>query len=664
MPDFEPTPSSLVTTLQGNTQTTLTGLTSDTTYHALVVARDASNAASVERDYQTLRMPALPTILSGSPLQDVDLLNLGELIDLQPSSLTFQRTGSFSLPTVGAILVGQRGGVGFLRRVQGVTTTATTVVVQTTDASLNDAVGQIDLANSLTLLGAGQETFENAARLGRTQRTSLVEAQRLELDDGTLYSRLQWDGPLTVFEQWDYVSTNLNAMRTIDLGNIRVDVSVDFQPTIDLEVSWSLFGGIESGRAIARGTLSLLAEAEYNFSQAGSVTSGPIRLFKRSWLAYYHLGAVPVLQRIDLEVDVEATASASTRVKASASASASASAELGAVYDPAADRWNPVQGVQFNTGASADLSIKGSVQGEVRVIPKVTVVTYETIGASFSLEPSLSGDLGVENTVNPVCSPLELTNFDVNLNAECFIGVDFRIFNHQFDLLGRTRICGPLTYPLFTLPDASLGQSGSGTAADPLQLTATVTDGINNPLNASSIDWNSSPDLGSFSVVSTGPPQADFVCNDSGQTTLTFSGHGRLGELGRRCYSVDFFCDNSECMTGTWQDNYSYIWLLTQEGSVVSGTVTEYGLTWGVTGSFDGTNVTLTARLGTVIPGYCDFTYNGTISDCQTGSGTWVQIGGDVGCTGSGTWSMSKLSRFEDASSEPPSENSPGRVSQ
>jgi hypothetical protein len=89
----------------------------------------------------------------------------------------------------------------------------------------------------------------------------------------------------------------------------------------------------------------------------------------------------------------------------------------------------------------------------------------------------------------------------------------------------------------------------------------------------------------------------------------------------------------NSCITGVWRDGFNFVWTLTQSGSDISGTVqTSTCGVYTVTGTIRGNNVTLNAS-----GACCDFTYTGTIEDCESGTGTWSN-----NCSGNGSWSMTK----------------------
>jgi hypothetical protein len=100
----------------------------------------------------------------------------------------------------------------------------------------------------------------------------------------------------------------------------------------------------------------------------------------------------------------------------------------------------------------------------------------------------------------------------------------------------------------------------------------------------------------------------------------------------------DYEVSLNACISGVWRDGFNYVWTLIQSGDDITGTVqtTSCG-TYTVTGTFTGTDITLNAT-----GSCCDFTYEGTIDDCENGSGNWTSD-----CGGSGSWTMTKTDADE-----------------
>ena len=543
---FEPSPGTLFKSVANATQTTVSGLIPGTAYYALVLAEDAQGAQSVERQYTSLRTPAFSVIRQNpGELVQAASLNLGAPTSRTASALTFARTPGSMAPSAGDILVGEDGDSGYLRRVEQVTTTGSQYVVQTSPVRLADAVQQMTISNTTTLedLSSVNSLYPEAMRT-KSDDFEMVSVQR---KDGATYRRAAWGDPKIVAEQTDF--TNGPQARGFDFGEVEVEVDLDFRPRVGVEASWSLFGGIESGELIASGDLGLTARASYDFNGSKTINPSPRNIFRRNWRVSYLIGGVPVIQKITLSADLQFSATAQTEVHAEARASARSSASFGARYDPVTSTWNQVSSTGFSRTLSADLSIAGQVQAEAKVVIKVIVETYEAVAASLRIVPKVSGRIGAESTALPSCAPFQLTAFDFDLAVNCFGDVELTAFNLNYSIVEDLRLCGPLLYKLFRLPEIDLNQTGTGTGSDPFIFNANISDGTNNPFDANSAMWEVSPSGGTLTPSGS---QASFVCGSGSEYEVVFSGHGRLGEAARQCHSRRVDCGFPVVVTLTW----------------------------------------------------------------------------------------------------------------
>jgi hypothetical protein len=120
----------------------------------------------------------------------------------------------------------------------------------------------------------------------------------------------------------------------------------------------------------------------------------------------------------------------------------------------------------------------------------------------------------------------------------------------------------------------------------------------------------------------------EFDPGDYDEAVLVVNG---LGSDATYTVSID------DCLTGSWRDAYNFVWDLAQAGAAVRGTVTTGCGAYVVTGTIDDDEVTLDAT-----GPCCDFSYTGTIVDCDNGSGTWTNE-----CGGNGNWSMTRVDAAE-----------------
>ena len=88
-------------------------------------------------------LPVDNVLREGETVELAEDLGLGEP-GVDGTTYTYTPGIGATLPTVGAILVGPLGHSGYLRRVESVAEVSGQVVVETSDASLSDALSQID----------------------------------------------------------------------------------------------------------------------------------------------------------------------------------------------------------------------------------------------------------------------------------------------------------------------------------------------------------------------------------------------------------------------------------------------------------------------------------------------------------------------------------------
>lgn len=135
------------------------------------------------------------------------------------------------------------------------------------------------------------------------------------------------------------------------------------------------------------------------------------------------------------------------------------------------------------------------------------------------------------------------------------------------------------------------------------------------------------------------------IYNNSSVTERTWNLNFTAGQYDRCVLVVNGLATGDQyeislnaCISGVWSDTFNYVWTLVQSGKDITGIVKVIGCdTYSVTGTFDGSNITLKAT-----GSCCDFEYKGKIVDCESGSGEWTSD-----CGGKGSWSMKKTDASE-----------------
>jgi len=547
-PEFDPGPGTLQATVVGAASMILTGLQPATLYYILVLAEDGAGNTSLERDYRAITTAAFPVILSAmTPLQTSDGLGLGEPLEVHPSRLVFGNLPEAQLPQIGALLIVNSGDSGLLRRVEGVEVMPATIEVSTSTPALEEAVEQINVSSVGTL----PEMVDPARRAGGRGLARYSESKKV-LSDGAIQTSARWHQRLLAVDRLDHSLDRgwLRLRPEQRMGSHNISISddlllqleLDFTPDLLTDVAWNV-SGLRQARLVARGTLDVGIRAEYSFDAAASYSPAPFELFTTTWTAVYSVGPVPVYQRVTLKVEAEVTASASASIEAVAEAIASATVEVGVEFDQASG-WQPVAAVGTSRSFTSSLAVAGGATVQIKLIPEVSVEFYELVTGRIAVQPYLSAEVGVEATPQALCAPFELSTFDILLGVDCNVAVDFTPFSIDYTLFD-AQVCSP-TWPLFDLPQLTVSSSGTG----PVLLTATVTDGTNNPPDPDSMQWAVVPASGTVVADSGLPTQATLTCTESGLFSVTFAAHGRLGEIARQCVQAEVSC-SPEAPPGT-----------------------------------------------------------------------------------------------------------------
>ena len=545
-------PGTLVTTVQGGTGVVLEGLEPATTYCVEVVAEDEDGQTSDLCSGNGDRAPTNGRGLSitthtynqvagAIPLEDAEDLYLGPA-EATPTTLTFQRGANAVEPIVGAVLVGPlAGGGGYLRQVDSVTTTVEQIIVETSAAQIETVMQQFELStiSRAATIDNGQMAAQTAlqkaweATMGVPQPRPLVEATT-ERFSGHV-------GPLEVMPLEDP-----RAYRIVARGEKRSDwdheigddltlnLTLDFEPELKTSATWSL-AGVREAEVIGIGTLTLDALAEYHFNASASYSPDPFTLFTTSWVSVYIVGTVPVYQEITFTLEAEVSASAGAEGTATANATATASIEVGARYSAGAG-WTPVSDSGVDSNLTANLSVVGGVQAEVKLIPRVSVEFYEAFAAWITVEPSVSTALQAEGTLMTPCLPVQLTQFDADIEVEANVGVDFTLIGSY--TLFESTVWDPDPWMLFSLPEVDLGSAGT----DPVNLTAVITDGVHNGFDLASVEWWTGESGVELTQDPSDPTMATLTCDQTGTYDVVFSGHGALGAVSRRCIQESVYC--------------------------------------------------------------------------------------------------------------------------
>ena len=581
---YTPSSNTLYTTVSDAYQSEITGLEADTTYYVVVLAKDSRGNSSENCASFSASTFSRPVLLNPSvPVYPVEDLGLGTP-EINGDVYTFPIEERSTLPTEDSLIVGESG---FLRKVVSVTETNGKVIVQTTDAYLAEGVLQATVQNRMKLYAAAGEYASTNRANPPFFSTSTSKA-------GQVYGYQRWKDGFLAVEQKSHASDDpdLKVVPQKEPGRFSIqlgkdasteseasfDTSVNFTPQLVTDIQWQEgeYGGSELKKAevVAKGTLSLDAEAVYKFS-ASAEYEKEIPLFERTYTSVYSAGPVPVYQEITLKVDAVITATAASALTAKAEAHASATVSLGFQYTGSySDPWQGIASTEYEKSLTAELTVQGEVVGEIRVVPDIEIRFYKTVSAGLSLEPYISGTLEAESVTavdvltGELSTLTQMKAFDFALGLEGFVHASVDILITDIPILSKTRIIGPPPnsgleiylpeYPLFDLPQLELSAEGasSATAGQPLSVTLIVDDGTNNPFDPDSLrldllpkDDGSQVHIISKKRATSGQYRVQIQVTPCGigDHTLWASGYGSLGALARQYASLPITTTEGAC---------------------------------------------------------------------------------------------------------------------
>ncbi len=573
---YIPDNTTLVGTFTGDNQGDIVNRKNNTTYYMKVIAVDEANNKSIFSDSVQV------TTAINSPVINHSVYKAANTISSSPPAVTgtdytFQITQNSVSPSVDEVIVGaDTNGDYYLRTVDGVSTSGSEIIVQTSDASLADIVDSAVISSTIVLvepqaivknttnkvaykarISKGKKIKENVWSNELLKITQIDEATRTSINSNNVLKKLLYSS--------QKLAAKTPYTTQTDGGELVLTSSIDFEPQIVTYAEKTFFGGIKKAEVYAKGVFDLNATLAYNFSASGSVAQTK-RIFSRTYSSVYQLGPVPVQQDITLTIDASFTGDAKTEIAAETIAKLMADVQFGARYENG--QWSLIDDKKITKSLTISATVEGEVTAEVRIIPNIEVKFYKVAAAGLSVEPFINGTAAAEIVSN--ADLLNFANFnnyrftqlDAALGVDANVYAELKVFSKvlaRYPEQGKQNIFN-LEYPLFSLP--SLGLSGSGVPYlndSSYTLTASAQNGVNNAFDSNSINWVVYPS-GQITQNSSNPFVASFTPdNDNTEYFIYFIGNGEsIGSIGRQFESitVSFLDDDNDGIPTAWENAY------------------------------------------------------------------------------------------------------------
>ena len=214
---FTPSSATLKKEVSGEFQADISDLKAGTTYYVLVIARTQNGDTFAEEEYWRVKTNNAPMVLSS----DVALISSQDaglgMAEISGDTYIFQKNGTEQLPESGSIIVGEDDESGYLRKVDAVAVAGNDIIIETSYATLSEAVTAGRLSNIVRLFAPNFES--NRRSLAST--VNGYKVNRSVKNDGSAFTRMEWRNKLLVVEEKispDFLpSTNRKGFRKVDL---------------------------------------------------------------------------------------------------------------------------------------------------------------------------------------------------------------------------------------------------------------------------------------------------------------------------------------------------------------------------------------------------------------------------------------------------------------
>ena len=187
--DFTPNQNTLHQTVTGDNSIQISGLEADTKYYVLIVTTFSDNTKSSGREYgeiSTAAFPVIPNPKVRTIISKNDGLGLYQSTD-EGSTLTFTPNQGATIPASGDVIIAEdQSGNILLRQVNNILLSGANLTVETSQASLSDALSAASINNEIYLFDItkeikkeyesntmSEEEFENFLKLSNELATTI-----------------------------------------------------------------------------------------------------------------------------------------------------------------------------------------------------------------------------------------------------------------------------------------------------------------------------------------------------------------------------------------------------------------------------------------------------------------------------------------------------------
>ncbi|MBL4704072.1 MAG: hypothetical protein JKY54_06100 [Flavobacteriales bacterium] len=566
--NFVPNTTSLYQTYTGETTATVTGLDAGTEYFFKVVASDAADNSTEADSFVSVVTSTEPSILTGITTNSNEDLSLGipQVSGIDNSIYKYSKNASSVAPEGGTILIGEnKDGSGYIRLVDTVSQDATSITINTSDATLHDVFERVSLSTEMVLRNPQQ-----AASTPNSNEDAIPSTMNRSVNSST-GTKTRWKNRLlTITENLpttpvQHTTSNrsseappadnldqdvqTNAAPLIDTSIVLFDTKagqslsvkgeITFEPSLKVDVETEGFTVTEA-KTVLKGDLKIEVTLGYDYIAQVNISEDKT-VFDRKYHSRYVMGGIPIIQETNFKLVAKVSGNATSAMKGDIKATIDSNVTINVDYD--GSDWSSSSTDTFDKSLTVKADIVGTADAQVRFVPQVTVKYYSALATTITVEPYIKTDitaqaiLEAELVANGIMGAIGFTNFDA------FAGVDIN-FMTDFSILGKSIARYPVSgmkqlfnqeEQLFGLP--TLSGEVEETAEGEFTFTGLAEPfnnafGLENAFDVNSARWITFPEI---DVI------AGMTVDWSGETpdSIYFIGNSvMLGAIGRQYLKV------------------------------------------------------------------------------------------------------------------------------
>lgn len=454
--------NSLLQTLTGITEYTVTGLQEDTEYSFYITAQDKANNQTVSD------LKSIKTFLSSARVDDVELEQVPvEAEVINDTTITVPANTQTNDLQTGQIINGKTtDGKYYLEKVVSIQEENGNLRIESEPVALNEVINTASISSEIDLepldnVAANTRSVDGASVRKYVSPTGNLVIEERNLNAPLLHTPVSNSQITRKMDARGFTLSGNKVKFEFDLGsNSSIEGDLEFNPSVrsDVEIA---FAQLQSAEFEATGKLNFNIRGDYQFESSDTIRDTK-KFYSRSYKVAYPVAGITVYQETELKLTAEYTVQVDSKFHYTALANIESDVEISGVYENG--DWDLSASAPIEKTFTHQLESGATVRVQLKLIPSIEVTFYKSLTAYLDLSPYLLSELAIESTPslylieNEYMPPLQLNQNDITFGASANGYFDLSIFG-LIDLArypkekGTTAEFNSWRVPLYGLPN-------------------------------------------------------------------------------------------------------------------------------------------------------------------------------------------------------------------